>query len=85
MSQLRARVPIGKPIFNILEHSVTVILANPQDVKSPQGVQDRSERQLVVSSSVAARDDPSEFYPSAGHSRVARSDTSAQTTSSPWD
>ena len=50
-----------KPIFNVLEDSLTVVLANAEDVKGRKRAQDRRKRCLVVGSSFAPCNDSAQF------------------------
>ena len=63
-----------KPVFNILEDALTVILINPEHAHALAWAQDRCQRCGMAGGLVAPRFVETQFYSTAGDSRVARVD-----------
>jgi hypothetical protein len=70
--------PYWKPVFNVLEGSLVVCLANCRGCQRSEGAQDRSGGCPVAGSLTTARHDPNEFRSSPSHSGVARSHAASQ-------
>jgi len=66
-----------RPVFNILEGDLQVILANPEQVKALRGKKTDRKDCRWLGRTVATWISSSEFYSSTRYSRIAGSDTTA--------
>jgi transposase len=67
-----------KPVFNILEDRIAVVLANAFDVQNRRG--HKTDPQPLARSSASPWHDPGELHSGACRERTPRSDPPAQTT-----
>ena len=69
-----------KPIFNVLERELKVILANAFDVRNRRGHKTDPNDSRWLAHFAAPWDDPAQLRSSTSHSRTARSDQKTQAT-----